>query len=65
MKITQLAAVALLGLSLSVSAQDEAKKESIAASLKGKLIQADGEKIVEAELKGDPEYFVLYHSASW
>ncbi|NNE93027.1 MAG: hypothetical protein HKN23_15385 [Verrucomicrobiales bacterium] len=64
MKIIYTAAVALFGLSLSVSAQDDGKID-VAATLKGNLIEAKDGKVAEAELKGDPEYYVLYHSASW
>ena len=38
---------------------------SLPESLKGKLIGIDEVSIVEGELTGDPEYYVLYHSASW
>ena len=57
------AAMAVFGLSLGLHADE--KKKSIADSLKGKLVAAKDGEIVDVELKGDPEYYVLYHSASW
>jgi hypothetical protein len=40
-------------------------EDKVAASLKGKLIGLKGGDIADAELTGNPEYYVLYHSASW
>ncbi len=67
MKTIQLAAIAFLGLGFCVQAQDDKdnKASEVATALKGKLIAQEDGKIVEAELTGDPEYYVLYHSASW
>ena len=56
------AALAAFGLSFGLNADE---KKSIADSLKGKLIEVKDGEIVDVELKGDPEYYVLYHSASW
>ena len=38
---------------------------NLSGSLKGKLIGVEEVSIVEVELTGDPQYYVLYHSASW
>ena len=66
MKPVLLAAFAAFTLGTATSALAE-KKEAvdIAASLKGKLVALQGDEVVDAELTGDPEYYVLYHSASW
>lgn len=66
MKSILLAAFAAFALGTAVSALAE-KKETVdvAASLKGKLVALKGDEVVDAELTGDPEYYVLYHSASW
>ncbi len=65
MKLIKFAAVALVGLAASLNAQDKAADDKVSATLKGKLIVAQEDKIVDAELKGAPEFYVLYHSASW
>lgn len=54
------ALVAILGL---VSAVGE--DSTVAEKLKGKLIQVKDGEVVEAAITGAPEYYVLYHSASW
>ena len=64
MKTIYIAAVALLGFAGSLSAQDAAA-DKVAETLKGKLIAAKDGKVADAELAGSPEYYVLYHSASW
>ena len=46
-------------------ASKEASDNEVAAALKGKLIGLEEGGIVDAELTGNPEYYVLYHSASW
>ena len=38
---------------------------AVAADLKGKLVQVVGGQPVEAAIAGDPDYYVIYHSASW
>lgn len=46
-------------------AQEAPAKLDVAALLKGKLVgQVDG-SVTDVELTGDPEYYVLYSSASW
>lgn len=64
-KFAAVALVALVGLAASLNAQDKAADDKVSATLKGKLIVAQEDKIVDAELKGAPEFYVLYHSASW
>ncbi len=49
----------------SDSASDSATTSKVAAQLNGKLLKAADGKSVEAKLTGDPEVYVLYHSASW
>ena len=65
MKPILLAAFAAFTLGTATSALAEQEAVDIAASLKGKLIALQGDEVVDAELTGDPEYYVLYHSASW
>ena len=51
-------------LAASVRAEGE-NKIAVSEELKGRLmVVADG-KVVDFDLSGDPEYFVLFHSASW
>lgn len=40
-------------------------RSAVAAALDGKLIKWQNGAAVPAAVQGDPEYFVLYHSASW
>lgn len=54
--------IAGLGLSLSAANADDS---SVAAALKGKLIEFKDGKIQDAEIPANMEYYVLYHSASW
>ena len=42
-----------------------AGEDKVAAVLKGKLIGLKEGNIADAELSGNPEYYVFYHSASW
>jgi len=75
--ILMLSASALAGLFLSacggggegdeMPASEDTGTASIdiPSELDGKLIAAENDEIVEAELTGDPEYYVFYHSASW
>ena len=51
---------AVLGM-VSTQAEDSA----VAEKLKGKIVQVKEGEVAAAELAGDPEYYVLYHSASW
>ena len=37
----------------------------VPAALKGKLIGLKDGEIAAAQLTGNPQYYVLYHSASW
>jgi len=37
----------------------------VSAALKGKLIGLKGGEIAAVQLTGNPQYYVLYHSASW
>ncbi|MFP6874822.1 MAG: hypothetical protein VCA55_15080 [Verrucomicrobiales bacterium] len=39
--------------------------DKVSAALKGKLIGLKDGEIAEAQLTGNPQYYVLYHSASW
>ena len=39
--------------------------ETVADQLKGKLVSLKDNKSVAHALKGEPEFYVLYHSASW
>ena len=43
----------------------EEKKNSVFASLKGKLIELKDGKAEDAKISSDVDYYVLYHSASW
>ncbi len=58
-----LSTLAVVGLFALASATAEESK--VAESLKGKLVKIENGEAVEATLSGDPEYYVLYHSASW
>jgi len=46
-------------------ASSKVSDDKVASALKGKLIGLKEGGIVDAELTGNPEYYVLYHSASW
>ena len=53
-------------------AQDKATQSTseqaagkVSAALKGKLIGLKDGEIAAAQLTGNPQYYVLYHSASW
>ena len=37
----------------------------VAETLKGKLVKVKGGAATDYELTGNPEYYVIYHSASW
>lgn len=39
--------------------------DKVSGLLKGKLIGLKDGEIAEAQLTGKPQYYVLYHSASW
>ena len=54
----------LLILIGNLSLADE-KKNSVFASLKGKLIELKDGKAEDAKISPDVDYYVLYHSASW
>jgi len=56
--------MAALGLAFASCGQAE-ESADIPAAFEGKLVAAQDGEIVEAELTGDPQYYVLYHSASW
>ena len=43
----------------------EENKNSVFASLKGKLIELKDGKAEDAKISSDVDYYVLYHSASW
>ena len=49
------------------STESTAKKvtDKVSGALKGKLIGLKDGEIAEAQLTGNPQYYVLYHSASW
>ena len=54
----------LLILIGNLSLADE-KKNSVFASLKGKLIELKDGKAEDTKISPDVDYYVLYHSASW
>ena len=58
------ACVVIAGLGLGLSAAN-AEDSSVAAALKGKLVESKDGKVQDAEIPGNMEYYVLYHSASW
>lgn len=39
--------------------------DSVAEQLKGKLVELKDGKVVDSARTGAPEFYVLYHSASW
>jgi hypothetical protein len=43
----------------------ELSTSKVSAALKGKLIGLKDGEIAAAQLTGNPQYYVLYHSASW
>jgi len=43
----------------------QAEESAVAEKLKGKIIQVQDGEVAEAALAGSPEFYVLYHSASW
>ncbi|MCP4847881.1 MAG: hypothetical protein GY899_08045 [Verrucomicrobiaceae bacterium] len=45
--------------------ESEPAEDKVSAALEGKLIGLKDGGIAEAKLTGRPEYYVLYHSASW
>ena len=42
-----------------------AASSTVATKLKGKLVSLQEKKLADHELKGEPEFYVFYHSASW
>jgi len=42
-----------------------AQAENMKTALSGHLMSLQDGKVVEHTLQGDPEYFILYQSASW
>lgn len=49
----------------SPSAAAGASQSAVAAALSGKLVRLEDGAAVTTAIQGDPQYFVLYHSASW
>ncbi|MEO0445319.1 MAG: hypothetical protein AAF191_04505 [Verrucomicrobiota bacterium] len=49
----------------AASATTSEEASAVATALSGKLIKLAEGDAVTAEVAGDPEYFVFYHSASW
>jgi hypothetical protein len=47
------------------AASSIASPSPVASALDGKLVKIENGAVVAAAIQGDPEYFVLYHSASW
>ncbi len=65
LKTKWLSLAAAGGALLLAGAGPATAAESVAEQLKGKLVELKGDKIVKSERKGEPEFYVLYHSASW
>lgn len=59
-----MAAVAIITAILGM-VSSQADDAAVAEKLKGKIIQIKEGKAAEATLEGSPEFYVLYHSASW
>ena len=59
----------IIGLALavtSISAIGETKaKGKVASAVAGKLVKAEGKKVKDYSVKGSPNHYVLYYSASW
>jgi hypothetical protein len=63
MKIVHLGMAVLVACGLNLYAQEADSK--VADAIKGTLIGVSEGKAVDVELKGAPEYYVFYFSASW
>ena len=63
-KTSKLLLAAILACTLALTGAN-AEDSAVAQALNGKLVKIEDGKAVPATLGGDPEYFVLYHSASW
>lgn len=59
-----MAALGILAAALGM-VSSQADESAVAEKLKGKIIQLKDGEVAEASLAGAPEYYVLYHSASW
>jgi hypothetical protein len=46
-------------------ATSAAASSKVAKDLSGKLVSAKDKKLSDYEIKGAPEFYVFYHSASW
>ena len=51
--------------SKSETSQKATATAKVPASLEGKLIELKDGKIQDAKIKGDLDYYLIYHSASW
>ena len=51
--------------STAVVATAEKAGGKVGKSLAGKLIKADGKSVKDYTIDASPEYYVVYHSASW
>jgi hypothetical protein len=65
LKTKWLSLAAAGGALLLAGAAPATAADSVAEQLKGKVVVLKDEKSVAHELKGTPEFYVLYHSASW
>lgn len=59
-----IAGLALAATAMTAAAETKAKGK-IANAVAGKLVKADGNKVKDYTIDASPEYYVLYHSASW
>ena len=55
----------LLISSILIGGTLSAQAENVKAALNGHLMSLQDGKVAEHTLQGDPEYFLLYQSASW
>lgn len=63
-RLGRMAAVGIITAILGM-VSSQAEEAAVAEKLKGKIIQVQDGKVAETTLKGSPEFYVLYHSASW
>ena len=62
-----LLSAALVGALAGAAFAEKPKSDpgKVAAKLKGTLVTLKDGKLASADLKKAPEYYVVYHSASW
>ena len=67
--MTKLITTSIIGLAMALTtltgSAETTAKGKVASAVAGKLVKADGKKVVDYTISGSPKYYVLYYSASW